>query len=153
MSNEQFVSIAEAAKLVGRSRVTIYRDYVNTGKLSVHVNGSSTKKVSISELIRVFGPLLPPSQVAVTPEKLNTALQHETSKEAFSLLRELDALKAENALLLVKLEAKDELLRRQDASFELVSRCVNALPYKPIEDNHPVTSSPNPVRPWWRFWR
>ncbi|MBS7819648.1 helix-turn-helix domain-containing protein [Wohlfahrtiimonas chitiniclastica] len=48
------VSVAEAAKLVGKSVKTIYR-HIDTGKLSSSQNNNGTKYIDISELHRVYG--------------------------------------------------------------------------------------------------
>ena len=50
------VTIAEAAKLVGKSRRTVYRD-VSSGRLSVSHDGAGVAQVDISELIRVYGEI------------------------------------------------------------------------------------------------
>ena len=58
MSVNQLVTVTEAARLVGRSRQSLYRDYIKTGKLSPSQDLVTNRKlVSISELIRVFGDL------------------------------------------------------------------------------------------------
>jgi hypothetical protein len=52
------VSISEAARLVGKSRSTLYKTYIDTGKLSVQKDSSTQKPVvDTSELIRVFGQI------------------------------------------------------------------------------------------------
>ena len=54
------ISLAEAAKLVGRSKRTLYRD-VTKGCLSVSQDVTGVKMVDTSELIRVYG------EIGVTP--------------------------------------------------------------------------------------
>lgn len=58
------VSISEAIKLAGVSRATFYR-YMDTGKISIQVNGAGKKSVETSEIIRVFG------EASKRPEKIS----------------------------------------------------------------------------------
>lgn len=52
------VSISEAARLVRKSRSTLYKTYIETGKLSVGQDSATGRPVvDTSELIRVFGAL------------------------------------------------------------------------------------------------
>ncbi len=52
------VSISEAARLVRKSRSTLYKTYIETGKLSVGQDSATGRPVvDTSELIRVFGGL------------------------------------------------------------------------------------------------
>ena len=60
------VSITEAARLVSRSRTTLYR-YIEQGKLSMCTDAQGAKCIDISELLRVFGELS--VQPAVTGEQ------------------------------------------------------------------------------------
>lgn len=50
------VSVAEAAKLTGKSIKTIYR-HIDTGKLSSSQDDNGCKSIDISELQRVYGNL------------------------------------------------------------------------------------------------
>lgn len=50
------VSVAEAAKLTGKSVKTIYR-HIDTGKLSSTQNDNGSKSIDTSELNRVYGSL------------------------------------------------------------------------------------------------
>lgn len=52
------VSITEAARLVRKSRSTLYKTYIETGKLSVGQDSATGRPVvDTSELIRVFGAI------------------------------------------------------------------------------------------------
>ena len=51
------VSLTQAAKLAGISRATLYRRYINTGKITVTANLSGKKQIDTSEIIRVFGAI------------------------------------------------------------------------------------------------
>ena len=51
----QQVPIAEAARLTGRDRKSLYRD-IKSGRLSATLGDSGTRQVAVSELLRVYGP-------------------------------------------------------------------------------------------------
>ena len=51
------VNLSEAAKLAQISRVTLYKKYINTGKLSVTSDERGKPAVDTSELLRVFGKI------------------------------------------------------------------------------------------------
>jgi hypothetical protein len=51
-----FVTITEAAKLVRRSRRTLYRD-IDNGRLSKTVDAAGATTIDTSELLRVYGTL------------------------------------------------------------------------------------------------
>lgn len=139
MSDSQLVSVAEAAKLVGRNRQTLYRDYLKTGKLSWIQDPVTRRKViAISELIRVFGAFsgaasgegLVSSVVAVDGE-----LRHkETLDDTAKLHAKLAALQAENDGLRDRISDKE-------AHIEDLRATVRLLEFKPISK-----------AAWWRFW-
>lgn len=63
----------QAAKLYGKSRMTIWR-YVTSGKLSSRLAGDGQRLIDLSELIRVFGePNQLVTPVTVTPQTSDTA--------------------------------------------------------------------------------
>ena len=59
-------TIQEAQKLTGKSRRTLYRDMA-AGRLSWEPEGDKARRLETSELIRVYGALLPMAQP--DPEK------------------------------------------------------------------------------------
>jgi hypothetical protein len=60
------VTITEAAKLVRRSRGTVYRD-IDRGRLSKNVAPDGTTTIDTSELLRVYGALHKAAEVADEP--------------------------------------------------------------------------------------
>lgn len=95
----------EAVSLTGRSRRSIYRD-ISTGRISSDLGRDGQRRFETSELIRVYGPLLPVAQ-AVTPEMA----QPVTPPEMATVLEELQALRAEVKELretLLRIEHKPE---------------------------------------------
>jgi excisionase family DNA binding protein len=83
------VTLAEAAKLAGVSRQTIYRKAAK-GELSTTRQPDGTKAVDTSELERVFGPLRTAETVTETTES-DTTRQAATSNSDSGLQAELEA--------------------------------------------------------------
>ena len=112
------VSVAEAAKLCGRNRKTLYRDYLKTGKLSSTPDPATGKKtIAISELIRVFGELSIIEETTETKEtkgKVEAMPQVETPKETEATSDETAELRAE----LAAAKAKIELLEQTNESLK-----------------------------------
>lgn len=84
------IPLAEAAKLAGVSRQTIYRKAAS-GELSTVRQDDGSKGVDTSELARVFGALKTPEMVAETVSS-DVPRQNETPPVT-SLQAELDASK------------------------------------------------------------
>lgn len=87
-----FVSIQEAAKLVGKSTQTIYR-HINSGKLSRDSNG----QIQIAELTRVYGALKQhnETQKLSSNKNVNADVIDLLQKQVDKLERDLQNLKAE----------------------------------------------------------
>ena len=139
MSDSQLVSVAEAAKLVGRNRQTLYRDYLKTGKLSWRQDPVTRKKlIEISELIRVFGALSGVASgdnvVAETVLLGDKKRQQETSEETAKLQAKLAVLQAEN-------EGLRDRLSDKEAHIEDLRATVRLLEFKPVGK-----------QVWWKFW-
>jgi predicted DNA-binding transcriptional regulator YafY len=79
----------EAVKLTGRSRRSIYRDMA-AGRISTDMDRDGQRRFETSELIRVYGPLLPVTQ-PMSPEMA----QSVTPTELTAVLAELQALRSE----------------------------------------------------------
>jgi excisionase family DNA binding protein len=89
------VSLAEAAKLAGVSRQTVYRK-VNGGELSATRRPDGSKGVDTSELERVFGGLKSP----VTSETVTATVTSDNVRQGATeaLQAELEAVRAQLAL-------------------------------------------------------
>lgn len=92
-------TFSEAVKLTGRSRRSIHRD-IAAGRISSDLDRSGYRRFETSELIRVYGPLLPVAQVE-EPKMAEVVTPPDMAK----VLDELQALRAE-----VK-ELRETLLR------------------------------------------
>ena len=51
------ITILEASKIAGIARSNLYKNYINTGKISVSVVNDSKKYIDTTELLRDFGTL------------------------------------------------------------------------------------------------
>jgi hypothetical protein len=106
-SYKAFVTISEAARLVGKQREILYRD-LKAGKLSWHLDPDTKKRaLQIADLDRVY-TLLP---VTVTNEKQRNSdktLHDETSKKS----NVTDTLETEVAVLRERLTGKDDIVKR-----------------------------------------
>jgi len=118
------VSIAEAAKLVGKSKRTIYND-LHKGKLSASQDCTDSKTIDTSELARVYG--------AITAQ-LHSAMPAQTSQLCTpDNAQKIAALEAENAALKQLLEEREKRLADKDKMILL------------LEDKRAP-------KPWWKVW-
>ena len=106
--SDQFVSVSEAARLCGRNRKTLYRDYLKTGKLSSTPHPKTgNKTIAISELVRVFGELSRGGDSLETVSMPQMETPHETP-ETDALIASLRAELADKDKQLQKLNEKIE---------------------------------------------
>lgn len=104
------LTISEAARQVPISRKTLYKNYIQTGKISVEQDEKGNPKIDSSELVRVF-PGLQGKQVKLTEgdgnftqgNNLGTAILEERIKSLEALLAEKEKTMA----------VKDELISSQ----------------------------------------
>ncbi|KPY61500.1 hypothetical protein [Pseudomonas amygdali] len=89
-------TIQEAQKLTGKSRRTLYRDMA-AGRLSWEPEGENSRRLETSELIRVYGALLPVTQAE--PEKTAHADTELGTQGTALIMTELKALREEVAEL------------------------------------------------------
>lgn len=85
-------TIQEAQKLTGKSRRTLYRDMA-AGRLSWVPEGDNSRRLETSELIRVYGSLLPVTQPE--PEKTAHGDTASGTPDTALILAELKALRQE----------------------------------------------------------
>lgn len=121
-------TIQEAQKLTGKSRRTLYRDMA-TGRLSWEPEGENARRLETSELIRVYGALLPMAQ----PEAEKTA-------HADTALGTQDT-----ALILAELKA----LREEVAELRQAMRLIEHKP-EPAQPDTPESVPTDKPTPWWR---
>jgi hypothetical protein len=121
------VSIAEAAKLVGKSRKTLY-NATQSGRVSFTQDETGAKLVDTSELIRVYGKLLHKGD-SVSSVKITHG---ETPNETVVTAAKMAALEAENFQLKERLADKEKNL-------EDLRSTVRLLEHKQ-------------ARSWWKIW-
>ena len=92
------VSVAEAAKITGKSVKTIYR-HIDTGKLSSSQDDNQVKSIDISELQRVYGNLN--IKIENDIDSRMTALENQNDNQLRQLLQQ------ENAMLKKLLDEKE----------------------------------------------
>jgi len=122
------LNLSQAAKVVGKNRVTLWR-HINTGKLSAERDRDGNPLVDTSELLRVYGELKKPA----TPSN-NKKQQSETPSY-------------DELLLLIK-----ELKEEQSEMKEIILDLRNRLEYKPVaaqpEDEKVTNSNPEDDPEW-----
>lgn len=121
-------TIQEAQKLTGKSRRTLYRDMA-AGRLSWVPEGDSARRLETSELIRVYGALLPVAQ----PEAEKTA--HQGTPVGTQ----------DMALILAELRA----LREEVSELRQVMRLLEHKPEIVPPDTPFIEPTPKPL-PWWK---
>lgn len=99
------VNITEASKLAGIGRETLYKNYINKGKISTLRDERNRPMIDTVEILRVFGRL---KGVGITPNG-NLSTPHNPTPENTppthpDTTAELAYLKAENAQLRERLE-------------------------------------------------
>lgn len=115
-----FHSVAEASKLVGVTRRTIYR-YIKSGKLSASSSDADTAVIETSELLRVFGALSQPE-----PEKVSSG-SHENEPEFVTrLLDEMsklrDIIENQQTLLLEDKQSREQHSAERQQQSELIEQ-------------------------------
>ena len=124
-----FVSISEAARLVGKSRRTIQRDIVS-GKLSKCDNG---KSIDTSELLRVYGAFSDATNAADDDATVTQLVAGNIPQDVADMRTSLAALEAENAAL------KDHLCSLKQAMLLLEHKMAD--------------EPPKPPRSWWQIFK
>lgn len=100
------VSIAEAARLTGKSRRTIER-HLESGKLSFTQNVAGARQIETSELTRAYGSL----SLLVAAHDVTTCqpvTQGVDAPDKTELRQRLAVLEAENKLLRERIDDKDK---------------------------------------------
>lgn len=128
-------TILEAQKLTGKSRRTLYRD-MSKGRLSWAPEGDNARRLETSELIRVYGTLLPVAQSEI--EKPAHAGTGVGTQDTALILAELKALREEVAEL------------RQ--AMRLIEHKPDPVPSVIPDTPEGVPDSPQLPLPWWKKW-
>jgi septal ring factor EnvC (AmiA/AmiB activator) len=126
------VSIAEAARLTGKTRRTIDR-HLKDGNISSETDSDGVRRIDVSELIRYYRIL--PGR----PSEENVSLGlHESETELERIRRELAVEKS-------KTEQLQERLKDKDRHIESIEKAMLFL-------ESSIGRSETLNRPWWKFW-
>lgn len=115
------VNISEAARLVGKSRTTLYR-YIKDGKLSTCTDCNNTDGVDVSELIRVFGELIvtPIEHSVVNNDEHHVTREYDNGEQSLLQIKllkqefEIENLKQRIEFLEILLEEKDSMVLEKE---------------------------------------
>lgn len=124
-------TIQETQKLTGKSRRTLYRDMAK-GRLSWAPEGENARRLETSELIRVYGALLPMAHASV-----EETAQHDTPNGAI-----------DTALILLELKALREEISELRQAMRLLEHKPDPVPFD-TPDTPDTVPNPKPL-PWWR---
>lgn len=122
----QQVSIAEAARLTGRDRKSLYRD-IKSGRLSATVGDSRMRQVAVSELLRVYGAFKGGGDTC--DSRTTVAMPQDATPDA-------TALQARIAVLETELVQLRERLSEKDQNLEDLRTTIRLLEYKPEPKNN-----------------
>lgn len=112
MASKSFLTVAEAAIRVNKSRQTLF-DKIKRGQLSATVNSDGVKVIDVSELIRVFGTLLSDSEVK--QNQANKTVQSGVIPVTTALQTELELAKLKLKHAERELEIANERLQEMKA--------------------------------------
>ncbi len=129
-------TIQEAQKLTGKSRRTLYRD-MSTGRLTWAPEGDNARRLETSELIRVYGALLPLAQPeGEKPAHADTGLGTQ-----------------DTALILAELKALREEVAELRQAMRLIEHKPDPVPYVTPDtpESVPEPQQLSPL-PWWKKW-
>lgn len=133
------VNVQEAARLVGKSRKTLYGTYIKTGKLSCVLAENGEKKIDTTELLRVFGAFVSDQRaIDETGETVSptvSASHHETAERQAENALRLAVLEAENAQLKERLADKDRHIEDMRQSVRLLEHKQTRSPWWPWKKN------------------
>ncbi|MBU2788733.1 hypothetical protein HFQ13_11075 [Acidithiobacillus sp. VAN18-1] len=129
------VTITEAARLAGISRITMYRKYIRTGVISVERDRDGNPQIDISELVRVFGEIHQDTQ----------SNSSDTQKEQYDTVLNDPVCRAELAACKALLASKEDELRRSLEREAWLQARIEASEQR-------LLTGPDTKRRWWWPW-
>jgi len=133
------LNIKQAATLAGVSRSTLYRSYIQTGRLSVTDDDYGKPAIDLSELLRVF-PHIKYKDEEHQKTHGNTGEQEET--EPVNSLLALELKKTRELL-----RVREEQLREASTREEKLLALMASLQQQLTQDKKSI-----PARAWWKIW-
>ncbi len=133
------VSISAAAKLAGVSRSTLYRSYIDKGKISLSKDQRDNPCIDTSELLRVFGALQ-----GTVPQSDSAGQVIGTARDSMGQAEKnaKHALEVELKLVKKQLEEAKEREAWYKAKIDTLTDSLKLL-------EGPKTSP----KSWWQFWK
>ena len=132
------LNIKQAATLAGVSRSTLYRSYIQTGRLSVTDDDYGKPAIDVSELLRVFPHMK--TDVPQNNDTQHVVNTHRIHTKSSPLAAELERTKE---LLRVREEQLREASTREEKLLELMASLQRQL----TQDK-----KYEPARAWWKIW-
>jgi DNA-binding transcriptional MerR regulator len=132
------LNIKQAATLAGVSRSTLYRSYIQTGRLSVTDDDYGKPAIDVSELLRVFPHMK--TDVPQNNDTQHVVNTHRIHTKSSPLAAELEKTKE---LLRVREEQLREASTREEKLLELMASLQRQL----TQDK-----KSEPARAWWKIW-
>lgn len=132
------VNITKAAKLAGITRETLYKNYINKGKISTTRDARNRPAVDTSELLRVFGTLQGETDTPTKPHTPTPDTHTTHTPPDFSA--QLAQLQAENAQLRERLEEGKDRESWQRGQIDKLTDTIKLL-------EAPRTAPPPPTPP------
>ncbi len=130
------VNLSEAARLARISRVTLYKKYINTGKLSTTSDDRGRPAVDTSELLRVFGTIY--TDGSQEDEKILQGLSPQETEDTERLTAEIARLTA--------------IMERQERELEDAREEISWLRARVEAAEQRQLAGPETKRKWWWPW-
>jgi len=150
------VSISEASRLTGKARSTLHK-YIKQGKLSTTTDSDNSKKIEISELLRVFGPLPGVASDTVTTvvkQQQTTQVNTDELHARIQLLEQENLhLKDTNSLLEKNLDDVRQAMYLIESKLPKTPEPAPELQSEPVTPAVTETVTPVTTKKSWQFWR
>jgi len=133
------LNIKQAASLAGVSRSTLYRSYINNGRLSVTDDDYGKPAIQLVELLRVFPHI-----------KLHDSEHNKTQSD----ISNHEETASENGLLALELKKTREMLQMREEQLREASAREEKMLEIMINLQRQIAQerSTEPKNPWWKFW-
>lgn len=150
------VSISEAARLTGKARSTLHK-YIKQGRLSTTTDSDNSKKIEISELLRVFGPLsgvVGDSVTTVAKQQQTTQVNTDELHARIQLLEQENShLKDTNNLLEKNLDDVRQAMYLIESKLPKETEPASEPQPEPVTLAVTETVTPVATKKSWQFWR
>lgn len=136
------VNIKEASKLAGVSRTNFYKNYINTGKISISNDERNRPMVDTSEVLRVFGRLHGEHEQNTQGDTEKTGVTPVYTQDYTAQVARLEA---EVLQLRERLEEAKDREQWQRTQLEKLTDTIKLL-------EAPKNAEYKKTTQWWKFW-